>query len=184
MTTYVLAAAICGCGRQETNERYVPATDEARRAVEAALVDWQDGKLPGEIDRVKPIARVIDTHRKPGQTLESFEILGESPAEGVRCFAVRVTLGNPAAEERLRYYVVGIDPLWVFRQEDYDMLARWECKMPEEEEKTGDIATTASEESEAKTEPRDGSQKDAETGKSAPAAAERLENRISTETLE
>lgn len=166
----LLAAATSGCGRQETHERYVPSTDSARVALEAALVDWREGKAPGEISRLKPIAHVIDTHRKPGQSLESFEILGEAPAEGVRCFAVLVKLSNPAAEERLRYYVVGIDPLWVFRQDDYDMLARWECKTPESEEEKKTEGSAPGFSSEEKTETRNKTENGSETRESAQTA--------------
>jgi hypothetical protein len=35
---------------------------------------------------------------------------------------VRLHLDNPAAEERAKFVVFGIDPLWVYRQEDYEML--------------------------------------------------------------
>jgi hypothetical protein len=49
-----------------------------------------------------------------------------------RCFAVRITLDNPAEEQRVRFIVIGVDPLWVFREEDYTMLSHWDHAMPEE----------------------------------------------------
>jgi hypothetical protein len=65
--------------------------------------------------------------------LDDFEILGEVPGPTGRCFAVRLKLREPVAEEKVRYAVFGIDPLWVFRQEDLEMLGHWEHPMPPEE---------------------------------------------------
>ena len=43
---------------------------------------------------------------------------------------MKLKLSNPTAEKRERYVIVGIDPLWIFRQEDYDLLLHWEHQMP------------------------------------------------------
>lgn len=129
-----------GCSRQDTHERYTPNSDAARRAVESAMQAWLDGRPAGPLEGFEPSTTVVDTHRTPGQILEEFEVLGEVPSQAYRCFAVRVSYSNPAGEERLRYCVIGIDPLWVFRLEDYDMIAHWDHKMapPEEELKPVD----------------------------------------------
>jgi len=74
----------------------------------------------------------VDTGRQEGQILRSFQILGETSLRGEgRCYVVGLTLDNPAAEQRARFVVVGIDPIWVFRKEDYDKLAHWEHPMEE-----------------------------------------------------
>jgi hypothetical protein len=116
------------------NERFVPAEAAARAALDAALADWRSGQPPGRIERVNPPAQVIDTHRAPGQRLVDFEVLGSVPGVAPRCYAVRLVLDEPAEEIRARYIVVGINPLWVFRHEDYDMLAHWDHVMPNEEQ--------------------------------------------------
>ena len=43
---------------------------------------------------------------------------------------MNLTLGNPAAELRERYVVVGRDPVWVIRYDDYEMLTHWHHPMP------------------------------------------------------
>jgi hypothetical protein len=135
----LLALTVTGCGPQETQERYTPASDRARSAVEAAMLAWLNGRPPGALEGNEPHTTVVDTHRRPEQTLEEYEVLGEVPSEAYRCFAVRVTYSNPEAEERIRYCVIGIDPLWVFRQEDYDMIAHWDHKMdPPDDVKSGE----------------------------------------------
>jgi hypothetical protein len=123
-----LAAAAAGCAGP-TTERFVPPPDAARRAVEAALRQWQQGEPPGRVGGTSPLVCVVDHHhRRPGQTLVGFTVLGEAPGEGPRCFAVRLVLDNPPEERKARYVVVGDDPLWVYRHEDYEMMMHWACR--------------------------------------------------------
>ncbi len=172
----LIGAAICpGCAPDEKKnamERYIPATELARHALEAVLVDWQEGLEPGPINRLAVGICVVDKQRKKGQTLDEFEILGESPAEKVRCFAVRVKLSGPEAEEKVRFVVIGIDPLWVFRQEDFESLGQWSCgKQEEPVQPTSDSAQPVDDEH-AQHEPiADGAaQESAETSGSVPVA--------------
>lgn len=126
----LLAAAslAAGCrGRSEAD--YIPAAEPARAALVKALDAWRKDEPPGRIEG-RPAIQVGDTHRRTGQRLARYEVLGELPSDEGRLFSVRVYLENPAAEEKVNYLVVGIDPLWVWRQEDYHMLSHWEHKMP------------------------------------------------------
>lgn len=123
----LLAACCAGCDKSKGYERYIPAPGAALQALESALKAWQDGHGPGQISG-HPRIQVVDSLRRPGQNLQRFEVIGEVPGEGgPRCFAVRLFLVNPAEEQKVRFYVLGIDPLWVYRQEEYDMIAHWEC---------------------------------------------------------
>lgn len=132
----VLAAAVLislcvGCGSpRRSHERYVPAPETAQATIRTALEAWQRGEPVGEIPGTKPLIFVTDAHRRDGQKLEHFEILGEVPGATQRTYLVKVTFSNPAAEEKIRYAVLGIDPLLVFRHEDLELLAHWEHKMP------------------------------------------------------
>lgn len=116
-----------GCIRRTVQE-YVPDEQTARTALDKAMKSWQRGEPPGRIDGQPPI-QVGDTHRRPGQKLAGYEIVGQLPSDEGRLFAVRVQLENPAAEEKINFLVVGIDPLWVWRQEDYQMVTHWEHNM-------------------------------------------------------
>jgi hypothetical protein len=126
----LVSAGFSACARQEEAQRYAPPPELARAAVEAVLVDWQAGRPPAQIDRLPVTVQVVDQQRNKGQVLEEFEILGEAPGNAPRCFAVRLKLRSPEAEATVRYVVVGINPLWVFRQEDFDMLSHWDHAMP------------------------------------------------------
>jgi hypothetical protein len=121
-----LAGAGCGWSRQDP---YVPGEELAQQALTAVLDAWKRGVAPGRIDSLTPAVHVADTQRQSGQVLQSYKILGELSAEGGRRYAVRLNLSHPAQELQAQYVVVGLDPLWVFRQEDYDMLLHWDHPM-------------------------------------------------------
>ena len=124
----LLAGPGCSAGRRG-HAAYVPPEPAARQALEAALDAWQRGEAPGRVGTASPAVQVADSFRRPGQTLQRYEILGEVAGEGPRCFAVRLVLDNPPEERKARYLVLGLDPLWVLSPEDYEMLAHWEMKM-------------------------------------------------------
>jgi hypothetical protein len=130
-----------GCTDRSDPSRYYPSEDKARQAVEAALAAWQQGSPAGEVPGTSnPTIATVDTHRSPTQRLKSFAILGAVPGDGPRVFTVKLVLENPAAEAKARFVVVGLDPIWVFRQEDYDMLVHWDHPM----KKDGEAQSTRS----------------------------------------
>lgn len=129
----LLVVFVVGCGQspQASIERYIPDPDTARSAIASALSSWQKGEPTGELAGTsQPLLFVVDSHRKPGQKLDQFEILGEVPGHTKRCYLVKLSYSNPTASEKARYAVVGIDPLWIYRHEDLEMLAHWEHPMP------------------------------------------------------
>jgi hypothetical protein len=120
-----------GCGTRGY-ERYVPAEETARQALEASLRAWQAGQPPGRVDGPGVTVRVVDGHRRAGQKLAGYAILGETAGDGPRCLLVRLRFEDPQEEQKARFVVLGIDPLWVYRYEDYQALAHWECRMEDE----------------------------------------------------
>ncbi|MBC8117084.1 MAG: hypothetical protein H7062_22035 [Candidatus Saccharimonas sp.] len=125
----MFAALLTGCG--DSSARYVPSVTQAEAAVKASLDDWKKGLPAGPVADTKPVVHVVDSQRRELPILSNYQILGEVPGNAPRCLAVRLRWANPEKEERARYVVVGIDPLWVFRQEDYDLLSHWEHPMEE-----------------------------------------------------
>jgi hypothetical protein len=128
-----VAVICCGCTGAPDPNRFVPASKLARTALEAVLLDWQAGLPCDMIRRLAVQVYPIDNQRKKGQELAGFEILGEVSQPGVRCFAVRLTFHGSAEAAKVRYVVHGIDPLYVYRQEDFDLLNHWDHMMPAEE---------------------------------------------------
>jgi len=125
---FLLAAAGCG-GRSSDPAQFIPAQATARTALTAALNAWKQGKPTGAVPGTSPSVQVVDETRPHGQKLVGFEILGEIPGDGPRTFTVSLETDNPVGRRTARYVVVGRDPLWVFRQEDFDKMAHWEMDM-------------------------------------------------------
>ena len=117
-----LAAGCSGGGGKA--EDFTPAEANGRKALEAALNHWQGGGQPGAVPNTSPVVEVTDTKWKGGQKLKSFEITGEEPpaGPGPRFFKVRLVPPTGAAVDT-RYAVLGIDPLLVYRDEDYQKLS-------------------------------------------------------------
>lgn len=124
----LLSSLICwiaffGCARQGMKtEDFTPPSDKARKALEAALNHWQSGKQPGTVPGTTPTVEVVDSKWKGGQKLKNYEILGEEPGTEPRFFKVRLTPGQGPPQE-VRYVVFGIEPLHVYREEDYKSLS-------------------------------------------------------------
>ena len=117
-------------GSQNRIAAYKPTSAIAESAVMQALSAWQAGAVSREIAGTKPAIVVADVNRKPGQRLDQFKILGETPGQSGRTIAVKLELANPTENVKTEYIVVGIDPLWVFRREDFEMFIHWEHDMP------------------------------------------------------
>ncbi|MGH8165486.1 MAG: hypothetical protein ACREP1_14250 [Rhodanobacteraceae bacterium] len=120
------------------SQRYIPSAARAEEALDQVLSAWKRGEPAGPLAYASaPIAiQVADSTRRPGQRLADYELLGEISGEGPRTFAVRLQLDNPSERREVRYYLVGIDPLWVFRQEDYDAIVHWQACAPDWELET------------------------------------------------
>jgi hypothetical protein len=109
----------------------MPSWGEARQALESALTTWRDARAPLPASFGTRSVRFLDQHRRPGQRLLSFEILGQRDVVNARQFTVRLFLEQEAAPQLVRYVVLGRQPVWVFRLEDYEMISHWEHKMDE-----------------------------------------------------
>jgi hypothetical protein len=113
----VLSLAALGCGGGST-ARYIPPADNAHTALQTALTVWQSGEKHGPITSSKPEINVFDARWQAGKKLESFEIVETVTGQEQPQFKVRLKLeGQP--EETATYLVVGIDPLHIFRDADY-----------------------------------------------------------------
>ena len=129
----IALVALGGCADRTRNaelQRFVPDAAAARGAVVAVFEEWKSGTSRNQNRGDSPHIEVVDNHRRPGRRILDYKVLGQTEFEGGRRLDTRVTWSDPEEVERIRFVVVGIDPLWVFRQEDYDMIAHWEHKMP------------------------------------------------------
>jgi hypothetical protein len=97
-----------------------PPADRARAALEASLTAWRDGKKPGNIAGTDPPVQAVDNDWTNGRKLADFEVLGEQPSGSDKRFTVRLTYRAPAAKAEAVYVVLGVSPIAVFREEDYE----------------------------------------------------------------
>lgn len=121
----LVALLVAGCSRAQRNEDFVPPEDAARAALEAYLRAWVQGQTAQAVPDTSPPVMCMDELRQKGRTLKRYTILGPTPADAPLCFAVQLELGSPDQNVRERYVVVGIDPVWVWRYDDYLMITHW-----------------------------------------------------------
>lgn len=124
-----------GCGRRDPASKFVPPPGDAQAVLIAALEDWKAGAPTGPVANSPRSAFIVDSARRDRPKLADYKILGETPGNAPRCYAVHLFWANPEREERTRFVIVGIDPLWIFRQEDFDLLMHWEHAMEKEKPK-------------------------------------------------
>lgn len=113
----LLTVVVAGCGGG-SEKKYVPQSMSARAAVETALKSWQSGGAYDTIKTASPQVQPYDARWQAGQKLKSFEIVREVPNDGPKKFEVRVELDGAESVDDV-FLVVGIDPLNVFREQDY-----------------------------------------------------------------
>jgi len=111
-----LLLAVGGCGNGGAT---LPSDDVARAALEGALKTWRDGGKPGTITGMEPAVQVNDTPWSQGDSLGSYEILGQDTTGAEKRFTVRLSLTKPDRVEEVQYYVIGQGPVIVFRDQDY-----------------------------------------------------------------
>ena len=126
-----LTLALAGCG--ESAARFKPAGTTARAALELALNAWKNGESADTLASGVPPVQAVDSHWRAGRKLASFEIVKEEPGETDQRFSVRLIEDGPGAKGKLKsapapaaaevtYVVIGHDPVWVYRDEDYARL--------------------------------------------------------------
>lgn len=115
LTPIVLAA----CTSRKAGD-FIPKEAQSRDALTTALTAWKKGEKWERIPAGESTIEVLDNKWRAGQQLTDFQILEADPAgEGPQWFTVKLVMKKPPGELKVRYVVVGIDPLWVYREEDY-----------------------------------------------------------------
>ncbi len=127
-----------GCGKSDDSALPLPVPDlePSRAALGVALDAWKAGRrIAGPPIGANPAVGVVDT-LQADRPLRDYKILGAlGTLPEARPFAVELHLDDPPEQITTRYMVLSKDPLWVFRQEDYELIIHWEHKMsPEDQE--------------------------------------------------
>jgi hypothetical protein len=125
----VIFCSSCGTDSPSGPQGRLPDAVLARRAVETSLGKWRDSPDLPTTSSPSPSVVFVDQQRRPGQRLRTFAVLGESESEGCRRFLVKLALAEPDDSILAAYNVFGVDPIWVYRSEDFDMIMHWEHPM-------------------------------------------------------
>jgi hypothetical protein len=130
--TLVLSATITGCERgdgEPPTPAFVPSWAEARQALESGLSAWRDAPspVPASFD-IKGV-QFVDNASTLGRRLLSFQVLGQTEVKFARRFTVRLNIEGEESPELVKYHIVGRDPVWVFRLDDFEKFAHWEHDM-------------------------------------------------------
>jgi hypothetical protein len=128
---WALATGCSGWHEQKESPAYMPGWPEARSAVERALASWRDAGPTEPPPTESQTVMFLDRQRRPGDRLRSFAILGQSDVENVRQFTVRLQIEGEPSPRLVRYNVLGRNPSWVFRLEDFEQICHWEHPMNE-----------------------------------------------------
>ncbi|MFI5460160.1 MAG: hypothetical protein ACHRXM_32490 [Isosphaerales bacterium] len=128
-----LAANMAGCAASNDAAApgFLPGWDEARQALVSALSAWRDAPSPLPDSFNTRSVQFVDKRRRPNQRLRAFQILGQADIENARQFTVRLNLEGEESPQLVKYNILGRDPVWVFRLEDYEMFSHWEHDMDE-----------------------------------------------------
>ena len=125
LSLFVFAGlSLAGCsGNSDTS--YVPKANDAQDAVKLALDAWKNGQSGEPAGKLPSGATVrgIDADWAEGKKLSGYEIVRELPADSAaapRKLIVKLTYADGGPPQEATYYVVGIDPIQVFRDKDYD----------------------------------------------------------------
>ncbi len=129
-----LLATIAGCERGDREAHtpaFVPSWAEARQSLDSSLSVWRDAPPPLPASFDIPGVQFVDGQRKPNQRLLSFQVLSQTDIENARQFTVRLNLEGEESSQLVKYNLVGRNPVWVFRLDDYEKFAHWEHDMSE-----------------------------------------------------
>ena len=109
-----------GCGASTSD--YIPNSSTARDDLTTALTSWQKGGKPSQLLTGEHPIYMVDSQWENGQVLESFEIVEDTPSTSPteKWYKVLLKMKKPSGEKRVGYVAVGREPMWIFRDEDYE----------------------------------------------------------------
>ena len=114
----LMLTSLTACGGA-TNEEYATDSDVAKAGLTAALELWKAGQRPSVLDIDGTEIHVEDSVWKRGIKLSAFEIMDTQTDGGPLIFQVKLTTQKPAKSQTVEYFVTGTDPVWIFRDLDY-----------------------------------------------------------------
>jgi len=112
----IALTALAGCGGGSAP---LPSSAAAREALRASLAAWKAGKPAASLLAGRPAIEAVDFEWKAGKILSDFRVGDEAPGEGVQTLSATLTFKGEPGPKPARYMVLGLDPVRIFRDEDY-----------------------------------------------------------------
>jgi hypothetical protein len=116
---WVSVLGTLGCNKNPES-RYIPSGATARESVEAALNAWKNGEPPGSIKLGEKPVNIVDSRWQRGTKLESFQVTEELAPNPHPSYKVKLQFAKETASSETTYLVIGLDPLLIYRSEDYE----------------------------------------------------------------
>jgi hypothetical protein len=113
----IAPTALAGCGNGSAP---LPSTTASRQALQASLDVWKAGKPASGLSAEKPSIEVVDFEWKAGKVLTEYVIGDETPGQGTQTFSATLTLKGEPASKSVQYMVLGLDPIRIYRDEDFN----------------------------------------------------------------
>src|SRR3954447_16569838 len=113
----LIATALAGCWGGSAP---LASADAARRALQESLDAWKAGRPASSLLAEKPSIEAVDFEWKAGRVLTDYTLGDEAPGQGTRTFSATLTLKGGPAPKAVRYMVLGLDPVRIYRDEDFN----------------------------------------------------------------
>jgi hypothetical protein len=113
----ITLAALAGCGGGSAP---LPSTDQARQALQTSLDAWKAGKPASSMAGEKPSIEIVDFEWKAGKVLSDYSLGQDSPGQGVQTLSASLTIKGESSPKEVKYMVLGLEPMRIFRDEDYN----------------------------------------------------------------
>ncbi len=108
---------LAGCGGGPAP---LPSNDAARQALRTSLDAWKAGKPASSLAGEKPSIEAVDFEWKAGKILTDYTLGDEAPGQGTQTLSATLTLKGQPPSKPVRYMVLGLDPVRVYRDEDFN----------------------------------------------------------------
>ena len=117
LLSLIVPSMFAGCG---SGSAPLPSTVASRQALQASLDAWKAGKPASTLSAEKPSIEAVDFEWKAGKVLTEYVLGEESPGQGTQTFSVTLTLQGEPAAKSVQYMVLGLDPIRIYRDEDFN----------------------------------------------------------------
>ena len=113
----IALAILAGCGGGSAP---LPSRDSARQALRTSLDAWKAGRPPSSLAGEKPSIEIVDFEWNARKVLADYSLGQEASGQGVQALSASLTIKGEPGPKEVKYMVLGLDPMRIFRDEDYN----------------------------------------------------------------